>query len=295
MPRTRRRAEPGQERLRSALAPEQVRARFGADLPLDALVASGIISTSGAASADAHRKLKQIHHFVRLIRPALDDVLVRASEPVLVDFGAGRAGLALTLHVLVAQPHPRARTIAVEARPDLCARTRAAAGTLDLERFDVAEARIADAPLPDRLHFALALHACDTATDDAIAAAVRRGADHIALVPCCQAEVARQLAEVRAAQADRGLSTLWSGAWHRREFGAHLTNVIRVLALRAHGYQVTVTELAGWEHTPKNELILARRVGRFHRDAMAELDALLAQIPVRPALLDSLGPPDAGA
>jgi hypothetical protein len=81
---------------------------------------------------------------------------------------------------------------------------------------------------------------------------------------------------------------LFAHAWHRREFGAHLTNVIRALALEARGYQVTVTELAGWEHSLKNELILGKRVKRFDARAQERLDALLARFQIRPALVRAL-------
>jgi hypothetical protein len=145
--------------------------------------------------------------------------------------------------------------------------------------------------LPERVHVVTALHACDTATDDALALAIARAADHVAVVPCCQAELARELAQAKPADAASG--ALFEHAWHRREFGAHLTNVIRALALEARGYQVTVTELAGWEHSLKNELILGKRVKRFDAKAQARLDALLARFDVRPALvraLDAAGP-----
>ena len=134
----------------------------------------------------------------------------------------------------------------------------------------------------------LALHACDTATDDALALAIARGADHVAVVPCCQAEVARQLDGKRP---DRVLAALSAHPWHRRELGSHLTNVVRALALEARGYQVTVTELTGWEHSLKNELILARRVQRFDRDAQARLDELCARFGIQPAIVRGLPAP----
>ena len=76
---------------------------------------------------------------------------------------------------------------------------------------------------------------------------------------------------------------------HRREVGAHLTNVVRALALEASGYQVTVTELTGWEHSLKNELILARRVHREHPGARERLRQLLAATGVRPRIVGLLG------
>jgi hypothetical protein len=134
----------------------------------------------------------------------------------------------------------------------------------------------------------MALHACDTATDDALAVAIQKGADHVAVVPCCQAEVGAQLKESRQG-VDPTLALLYQHAWHRREFGSHLTNVIRALTLESFGYQVTVTELTGWEHSLKNELILGRRVHKENRQARVKLEALLGAFGVRPKLARVLG------
>jgi hypothetical protein len=128
-----------------------------------------------------------------------------------------------------------------------------------------------------------ALHACDTATDDAIRFALRHEAKTIALVPCCQAEVARLL-EGRTGP----LRQLWRHPIQRREFGAHVTNVIRGLVLEAHGYKVRVTELTGLEHSLKNELILAERHQRSNLQAKGELKRLIDQLGVQPALLDTI-------
>jgi hypothetical protein len=145
---------------------------------------------------------------------------------------------------------------------------------------------VAGAPVPPRVHLVTALHACDTATDDALVLAARHGADHVAVVPCCQAEVARQLADRPGA--DAALAELHRHPWHRRELGSHLTNVIRALALEALGYEVTVTELAGWEHSLKNELILGRKARRESRPARERLEALLAASGVRPKVVREL-------
>ena len=103
-----------------------------------------------------------------------------------------------------------------------------------------------------------ALHACDTATDDAIAFGLKKQARHMVLVPCCQAEVASVLRKNKALTLMRTpLAELWRHPLHAREFGSQITNVLRCLQLEAHGYQVNVTELVGWEHSMKNELIIA--------------------------------------
>jgi hypothetical protein len=98
------------------------------------------------------------------------------------------------------------------------------------------------------------------------------------LVPCCQAEVAGHLRQGKALSLSRTpLAELWRHPLHTRELGSQLTNVLRCLYLEACGYSVTVTELVGWEHSMKNELILARHTGRRKRSSAERLQALLAE------------------
>ena len=242
-----------------------------------------LLTRAGDLNADSLRKLKQVNHLAGLLAPALDDVLARFGEPVVADCGAGKSYLGFVLYELFLRPAGKGTLLAVEARPDLARAGAERAGRLGFDRLRFVEAPIAEAPLPDRVHLVTALHACDTATDDALAVAIRHNADHVAVVPCCQAEVARQLAE-----ADRPaplLAPLFAHPWHRREFGSHLTNVVRALALEASGYKVTVTELTGWEHSVKNELILGRKVRGSSREARERLDALVAAAGVRPRIV----------
>jgi hypothetical protein len=259
-----------------------------------------LLTRDGQLNADARRKLKQIRHLVGLLRPALDDALARHAAPTIVDCGAGKSALGALLYELVLGPAGRGALWAIEARPELVAGAAARAARHGQERLHLVPGLIADAEVPERLHVVTALHACDTATDDALALAIARGADHVAVVPCCQAEVARQLAA--GAVRDPADAALVQHALHRREVGSHLTNVVRGLCLAAHGYKVTVTELVGWEHSAKNELILGDRVHRFHRESRATLAALLDRWRIEPALvrllrargLDPCAPPGAG-
>jgi len=270
---------------RSALDRDGVRAALLEGQSIELLQALGLVTERGGASPSAHRKIKQLAHFVRLLQPALDDVFARHDEPVLVDAAAGKSYVAFVLYELYVQRHGRGQVIAIEARDTLAARVEALARRSGYDRFQAIHGRIMDVALPERVHFMLALHACDTATDEAIVRAMRASSDHVAVVPCCQAEVSRLLQNLPG---ERAVGPLWRHAWHRREFGAQLTNVIRAHTLEACGYQTTVTELVGWEHAVKNEVILGRRVGRYHAPAREALNALLAEIPVRPWLLDVL-------
>jgi hypothetical protein len=252
------------------------------------LKALHILTREGNLNADSLRKLKQVNHLAQLLQPAVEDVLSRFGEPVLVDCGAGKSYLGFVLYQLFLGPAGKGIVHAIEARPELVERARALAERLGFGRMRFEEASLEAAAPPARVHLVTALHACDTATDDALALAVRHGADQVAVVPCCQAEVARQLGG--AAAPSPLLAPLFEHPWHRREFGSHLTNVVRALSLEASGYAVTVTELAGWEHSLKNELILGKKTRGRDEGARVRLEALCAAAGVRPKLVRLLWP-----
>lgn len=238
-----------------------------------------ILTRDGDLNQDSRRKLKQVLHLLGLLKPAIDDSLARHPEPIVVDCGAGKAYLGLLLAQWALKE--RGQVINIESRKDLSATAEKIAKDAKIDRVTFLAKDVLSAELPERVHLVMALHACDTATDDALFRALRLNADHVALVPCCQAEVAQQL----KAAPPGALSTLHEHNLHRRELGSHLTNVIRCLVLAAHGYQVTVTELVGWEHSMKNELILARRVHREHAPSKQKLDALLKESGARPKII----------
>jgi hypothetical protein len=246
-----------------------------------------LLTRDGHLNADALRKLKQVNHLVGLIRPAVEDVLSRFGQPVLFDAGSGNAYLGFVLYELFLKGIDKGELWCVEAREELTQRGTERAARLGYGRMHWVTASLEEARYPERIHLLTALHACDTATDDALVAAVRHNADHVAVVPCCQAEVAAQLKE-RGKHAASGLLPLFEHPWHRREFGSHLTNVVRALALEASGYEVTVTELTGWEHSLKNELILGRKVRRESSAARAKLEQLLRETAVAPKLARAL-------
>src|SRR6185295_1744048 len=201
------------------------------------LKALHILTPDGRLNADSRRKLKQVLHLVQLLRPALDALFAETESPVLVDLGSGKSYLGFIPYDLVIGPSGRGRIYGVESRSELVERSRALASESGFERMEFFAQPIAEANVSDgRADMVTALHACDTATDDAIRFALRHDARTVALIPCCQAEVARLLQK-----ATGPLEQLWRHPIQRREFGAHLTNVIRGLHLEAKGYKVRVT------------------------------------------------------
>jgi len=197
----------------------------GQSVPL--LKALHILTHNGGLNADSRRKLKQVQHLAQLIKPAIDDSLKDKDQPVLADLGAGKSYLGFVLYDLYLRPAGRGRVAAVEARPELVKTAKKIAEESGFDRMDFVEGKIADSQI-GAVDVVTALHACDTATDEAIQFALRHEAKFVALVPCCQAEVARQLESAKGP-----LEQLWRHPIQRREFGAQLTNVLRGLYLEA--------------------------------------------------------------
>jgi Methyltransferase domain len=249
----------------------------GQSVPL--LKALHILTHNGGLNADSRRKLKQVQHLAQLIKPAIDASLKEKDQPVLADLGAGKSYLGFILYDLYFAPAGRGKVLAVEARADLVATAKKIAAESGFDRMEFVESKIADSDA-GKVDIVTALHACDTATDEAILFALKHDAKYVALVPCCQAEVARELEGTA-----NGLGQLWRHPIHRREMGAHLTNVLRGLFLEAHGYKVRVTELTGLEHSLKNEFIFAERHQRANPRARAEFEKLAKDIGAAPKLL----------
>ncbi|MEJ8837947.1 class I SAM-dependent methyltransferase [Ramlibacter sp. AN1133] len=241
-----------------------------------------IVTREGRINQDSRRKLKQVLHLVQFIEKLLLELPAEGGHPTLADHGAGKSYLGFVLYDLFFQPRGVGHIYGIETRAELVAKSRELAQRLGFERMSflhLSAAEAADATqLPEKIDVVTALHACDTATDDAIAFGLRKHARFMVLVPCCQAELASALREHKAlALARTPLAELWRHPLHTRELGSQVTNVLRCLYLEAMGYTVTVTELVGWEHSMKNELILARWTGQRRRASAERLRAILAE------------------
>ncbi len=263
-------------------AAEQLGLREGQSLEL--LKALHILTRDGAINQDSRRKLKQVNHLLQFIEPLLAKVRSDKGSVTLVDHGAGKSYLGFMLYDLFfrsTQDEGSSKVIGVEVRDELVARSRELAAQFGFTGMEFLNLSVADSSkaLPEKIDIVTALHACDTATDDAISFALSHQAQHLVLVPCCQAEVAAQLKAGKAsALQNNPLVELWRRPLHTREFGSQLTNVLRCLQLEAHGYEVTVTELVGWEHSMKNELIVASRGNAHAKSSGKRLDAMLDQL-----------------
>ncbi|WP_426109792.1 class I SAM-dependent methyltransferase [Massilia sp. PWRC2] len=222
-----------------------------------------ILTRDGKLNQDSRRKLKQVYHLVQFIEPLIREIEQDHPQVSLVDHGAGKSYLGFILYDLFFKHRADgSRIYGIETRAELVTKSQELATRLDFPgmRFlnlSVAESTGSSA-LPERIDIVTALHACNTATDDAIDFALKKKARFMVLVPCCQAEVASVLKKNKGRDLGKSaLTEIWRHPLHTREFGSQITNVLRCLQLEAHGYQVNVTELVGWEHSMKNELIVA--------------------------------------
>jgi hypothetical protein len=232
---------------------------------VDLLKELHILTRDGKMNQDSRRKLKQVYHLFQFIEPLLEEVRRENSGISLVDHGAGKSYLGFILYDLFFKALPRgdgSHIYGIETRPELVERSTALAARLGFEGMSFLNLSAAESidsdRLPPDIDIVTALHACNTATDDAIRFALQRHARYVVVVPCCQAEVAGVLRRNKGKSLGNALTEIWRHPLHTREFGSQITNVLRCLQLEAHGYQVSVTELVGWEHSMKNELIVAQ-------------------------------------
>ena len=236
-----------------------------------------------ALGADADKR-RQVDAFLRQVDAATRHLLAEehpgdhAEGPPLqvVDLGCGNAYLTFAAHrwlsglPVVAQRG--VRTVGIDVRPDMVSRNTRLATELGMAGLTFVAGTIADADEPEDgvdadadagVDVVLALHACDTATDDALARAVRRQARVVLAAPCCHHDLQRQLAAARAAghPAPHPYGALTRHPILSERFADVLTDALRADLLRLLGYRVDVVEFVDSRHTPRNALIRARRTG----------------------------------
>ncbi|WP_175136754.1 class I SAM-dependent methyltransferase [Achromobacter animicus] len=254
---------------------------------IELLKALHILTRDGKMNQDSRRKLKQVYHLFQFIEPLLKDVQAQRGAVTLADHGAGKSYLGFILYDLFFKDQPEAlkngsHIFGIETREELVKSSEELAkrlgfGGMSFLNLSVAES-ITSNKLPASIDVVTALHACNTATDDAIHFALEKKAKYIVVVPCCQAEVASVLRKNKAKALADPLAEIWRHPLHTREFGSQITNVLRCLQLEAHGYQVSVTELVGWEHSMKNELIIAQYKNLPTRKPAERLTEMLDRI-----------------
>jgi hypothetical protein len=252
---------------------------------IDLLKSLHILTREGKLNQDSRRKLKQITHLYQFIEKALLSLPEGPNGLTVADLGAGKSYLGFLIYDLFFKNKEKGQMIGIETRIELVEKSKQLALELGFKGMIFADKSVqeamTDSSLPQHIDVITALHACDSATDDAIEFGLVKKSKYMILVPCCQAEVAAVLRQNRALSvAKTSLGELWRHPLHTRELGSQITNVLRCLYLEALGYQVTVTELVGWEHSMKNELIVAKYTGQKKPSSAQHLKELLHQFSI---------------
>lgn len=243
-----------------------------------------ILTRDGKLNQDSRRKLKQVYHLYNFIEPLLNEVTKDEGHKLtLVDHGAGKSYLGFILYDLFFKNLKQGEIYGIETREELVSKSKDLAKKLSFQRMSFLNLSVEDSitstSMPETVDVVTALHACDTATDDAIKFALKKKSRFVVLVPCCQAEVASVLRKNKGKNLGKSVLTeIWRHPIHTREFGSQITNVLRCLELEANGYQVTVTELIGWEHSMKNELIIAQYKDLPKAHPQSRLESLLKEL-----------------
>ncbi len=236
----------------------------------------GLAGADGRILADATDKFRQINRYVELLLPLCEQAGLAARESVRVfDMGSGKGYLTFAAwHALTRSLGRRAEVTGIEARPELVELCNAAALAANCEGLSFASGRIVDAVVPTA-DVLIALHACDTATDEALFRGIRAGAALIVAAPCCHKEVRPQL------RAPAELAALARHGIFAARLADMVTDSLRALLLEAHGYQVKVFEFIDATHTPKNTMLAAVRRARPDEAAAARARAEFVALKTR--------------
>ena len=228
----------------------------------------GITSKDGAVRRDRYDKFRQINKFVEVISSLIPQA--RLSDPqglMAVDYGSGKHYLTFALHEYLTKQSFASRVVGIERRTDLVTLGQGLAEKLECRSLSFQEGTIASSEISSA-DLVVALHACDTATDDALVKAVSVGAGFICVAPCCHKYVRQQF------KSSPDLAPLLRHGILEERFTESLTDSLRVLALEALGYRVKLFEFISLEHTAKNSMITAVKCGGENAQSLRALQEL---------------------
>ena len=252
------------------------------------LIAIGISDAQGNLKASKSDKYKQVEEFLRLLTPTLMsainagqiDTPTEKNPLTIVDLGCGHAYLTFAAHQYLRAQGIPVKVIGIDVRTAARDRNNQIARELGIENsIEFRAEEIADTTL-DKADVAIALHACDTATDDAIAWAVNKNAKLALLAPCCHHDIQAQMNEI-----PEPWSLLTRNGIMKERLGDLLTDALRMQIMKLNGYRVEAIEFIGGEHTPRNLMIRAVKTGaEADASEVSKYEQMLALWKVKPAL-----------
>ena len=215
----------------------------------------GLTTREGKITADMQHKFKQIYKYAEIVESLIKPIKFEGTVHI-ADMGAGKGYLTFALYELLTQRLNMDVDIkGVEIRPDLVLKINEIIKSSGLKGLEFVESSI-EAYRPEKLDVLIALHACNTATDDAIASGIKAGAELIVCAPCCHKQIRQEME--RSGKVD---AITRYGIFLERQ-AVMITDTIRALVLEYFGYKTQVMEFIEMEHTPKNVLLVGRKTSK---------------------------------
>lgn len=231
---------------------------------VDFLVDLGVMTKEGMIVRTRYDKFRQINRFLEFIEDILPQ-LDKDKEQTIIDFGCGKSYLTFAMYYyLKVLKGYNIRIIGLDLKKDVIEHCNQLRTRYGYDKLDFYEGDIASYKGVESVDMVVTLHACDTATDYALAKAVKWGAKVILSVPCCQHEANRTIA-------DETLSPVMDYGILKERFAAIATDGARAKLLESKGYQTQILEFIDMEHTPKNLLIRAVKTGKPDAKAYKEV------------------------
>jgi hypothetical protein len=252
----------------------------------------GIADASGAIKPSKMDKYKQVEEFLRLLVPTLNDAIAAGhihtpteSNPLeVVDLGCGHAYLTFATHQYLKSAGIPVRVIGIDIRPASRDRNNAIAKTLGIEKSITFLAEEIGETSIERADVAIALHACDTATDDSIAWAVNRNVPLALFAPCCHHDIQAQMKI-----SPEPWSLVTRHGIMRERLGDLITDSLRIQLMKLRGYRVDAIEFIGGEHTPRNLMIRAVKTGaEAEKGEVERYQSMISEWGVTPVLAAKL-------
>jgi len=242
------------------------------------LIALGLSSKKGKVHSHGQRKFKQINRYIELIKDLVkDDKLNKV-----VDVGSGKGYLTFALYEYLHHENPNIKIEGIELRQDLVDKCNEIAKESKYKGLTFRQGSIEEVKL-SKTDMVIALHACDTATDMAIAKGVDAKAKYIAVAPCCHKQIRKEMAKTSSA-----LNPLLDHGILKERQAEMVTDTIRSLILESEGYYTKVFEFIDTEHTPKNIMITGKYTGNKKSGVLDQISVLKAEFGIKSHYLETL-------
>lgn len=242
------------------------------------LKALGLTSKSGNLYGHGQRKYKQINRYIELIKDLVKDDDIDD----IVDMGSGKGYLTFALYEYFRKENPKIKIRGIEVRQDLVDKCNEIAKQSSYKGLTFYKGSIEDVKI-DKADMVIALHACDIATDMAIAKGIKAKSKYIVVAPCCHKQIRKEMVKTNSV-----LNPLLTHGILKERQAEMITDTIRSLLLESKGYHTKVFEFIDTEHTPKNIMITGKYTGHKNSDTKNKIKALKSEFGIKSHYLEKL-------